>query len=86
MIAVAVYLLCMLTSAFCAALLLREFRRRGARLLLWSGAAFVGFTIGNALLFLDFVVLPEVDLSVIRAATGSTSIAVLLYGLVWDAD
>ena len=86
MIAVVVYLLCMLTSAFCAVLLLREYRRRRARLLLWSGAAFVGFTTSNAVLFADFVLLPQHDLSAWRALAGSVSVAILLFGLVWDAD
>jgi hypothetical protein len=86
MIATAVYVMCMLTSALCAGLLLAEYRRRGARLLLWSGVAFVGFSIGNALLFTDFVVLPDRDLSILRALTGSLSTSILLYGLVWDAD
>lgn len=86
MIASAVYVMCMLTCALCAALLLAAYRRRGARLLLWSGVAFVGFTIGNALLFTDFVVLPERDLSLLRALAGTVSTAILLYGLVWDSD
>jgi hypothetical protein len=86
MIAIAVYLLCVLTSAFCALLLLLEYRRRGARLLLWSGAAFVGFTAANALLFADFVILPDIDLSLFRAGAGSLAVGILLYGLVWDTE
>ena len=84
--AVAVYILCTLTSALCAVLLLREYRRRLAKLLVWSGASFIGFAISNALVFADFVILPEVDLSLLRASTACASIAVLLYGLVWDSD
>jgi len=87
MIAAAVYLLCTLTSGLCAVMLLREYRRRGARLLFWSGAAFVGFAISNALVFADFVVTPpDVDLSLVRAISAFLSAAILVYGLVWDAD
>ena len=47
--ATSVYLLCMLTSGFCAMLLLREYRRTSTPLLLWSGLSFVGWAINNAL-------------------------------------
>jgi hypothetical protein len=83
--AVAVYLLCMLTSAFCALLLLREYRRSRARLLLWSSLSFVGWAINNAMLFMDLVLFGNlVDLSLARAATALVAISLLLYGLVWD--
>lgn len=83
--AVAVYLLCMLTSAFCALLLLREYRRSRARLLLWSSLSFVGWALNNALLFMDLVVFVNVvDLSLARATTALVAVSLLLYGLVWD--
>jgi hypothetical protein len=83
--AVAVYLLCMLTSAFCAVLLLREYRRSAARLLLWSSLSFTGWAINNALVFTDLVVLPSLDLSAARALVALGAISLLLYGLIWDA-
>jgi hypothetical protein len=83
--ATAVYLLCMLTSAFCATLLLREFRRSHARLLLWSSLSFIAWALNNALVFTDLVVLPDVDLSVVRALVELAAVGLLLYGLVWDA-
>jgi hypothetical protein len=86
MIAAAVYLLCAATSALCAALLLAGYRRSGARLLLWSGASFAGFAVSNALVFADLVVLPETDLTLLRAATGAISIGILLFGLILDSD
>jgi hypothetical protein len=81
----AVYLLCMLTSAFCAALLLREYRRSHARLLLWSSLSFVGWAANNALVFADVVVFPTLDLSSLRAVVALGAIGLLLYGLLWDA-
>lgn len=83
--ATAVYLLCMLTSAFCAVLLLREYRRSGARLLLWSSLSFVGWAANNALVFTDMVVLPGIDLSLVRALAALIAVSLLLYGLIWDA-
>ena len=83
--ATAVYLLCMLTSAFCAALLLREYRRSHARLLLWSSLSFIAWAANNALVFTDLVVLPEIDLSIMRALVALVAVSLLLYGLIWDA-
>jgi hypothetical protein len=82
----AVYLLCTLTSALCAALLLREYKRSSTRLLFWSGLSFAGMAVTNALVFTDFILVPQIDLSVVRAATLCIAVALLLYGLVWDVD
>ena len=84
--AAAVYVLCALTSLACAVLLLRAYQARGVRLLLWSGLAFVGFTVGNIMLVVDRVVVgPEVDLSIWRSVPVLAGLAVLIYGMVWDA-
>ena len=82
----AVYVLCALTSLACAVLLLRAYHARGVRLLLWSGLAFVGFTVGNIMLVVDRVVIgPEVDLAIWRSLPVLAGLAVLIYGMVWDA-
>ena len=54
-IAAAVYILCFLTSAACALLLIRSYRRSRARLLLWSGVAFVALAANNLLLVIDLL-------------------------------
>lgn len=82
--ATAVYLLCALTSLACAVLLLRGWRERGVRLLLYSGLAFVGFAVGNAMLVVDVVVVPTVDLAIFRSLPVLLGLLVLIYGLVWD--
>lgn len=84
--AVLVYLLCGFTSAGCAVLLLREYRRARSRLLLWMLLSFVGLTLSNVLIFLDFVVVRGVSLALPRALTTFTATALLLVGLIWDAD
>ena len=81
----AVYLLCALTSLACAVLLLRSYRKRKVPLLLYSGLAFVGFALGNAMLVVDVVVVPTVDLILFRGLPVLAGLMVLLYGLVWDA-
>ncbi len=82
----AVYVLCALTSLACAILLLRAYLNRGVRLLLWSGLAFVGFTLGNIMLVVDRVMTgPEVDLAIWRSLPVLAGLGVLIYGLVWDA-
>ncbi len=84
--ATAVYVLCGLTSVACALLLLRAYRQRGARLLLWSGLGFVGFAVGNLMLTVDLVVLPERDFALMRSLPVLAGLAVLTYGLVWDTQ
>ena len=44
-------------------------------------------TANNVLLIVDKVLLPvQVDLSVWRSASALVAMAVLLYGLIWDAE
>jgi hypothetical protein len=84
MIAIAVYLLCATTALACAVLLLRGWAATRTSLLLWAGLCFVGLTVNNVLLFLDMVVVREVDLAPYRGASALLSLGLLLYGLVWE--
>jgi hypothetical protein len=80
-----IYLLCAATSVVAAILLLRTWRRRGTRLLLWSSLCFVGLAVNNIVLLVDLVVVPGVDLIVLRTGTALASILLLLFGLIWEA-
>ncbi len=80
-----VYALCAATSLACAILLARGYLRTRARLLLWSALCFAGLAVNNAILFLDLVIFPEVDLSIWRGVTGMIAVGFLVYGMVWDA-
>jgi hypothetical protein len=82
----AVYLLCAFTSAACAALLLRGYRRSGHRLLFWSGLCFVLLFLNNVFLVLDKLVYPMVDLGLVRTGLALLGVGTLLYGLIWEAD
>jgi hypothetical protein len=86
MIASVVYLLCALTSFFCAILLFRSYTRTRNRLLFWSSAFFIVLTISNILLVVDLLVIPEIDLSLLRAVTTLIGILMLLYGLIWKGE
>jgi hypothetical protein len=82
-----IYALCALSAMVCAALLLQAYRRRGYRLLLWSGLCFAGLTVNNLILVADKVIFPtSIDLSVARSAVSLVAVSVLLFGLIWDAE
>ena len=80
----AVYLLCALTSMFCAGLLWRSYRRQRTRLLMWSTACFVGLAINNILLFVDLVLVPDVDLALVRSGIALVAVALLVIGMTWE--
>ena len=81
-----IYLLCAVAAFLCAVLLLRAYRRSRYRLLLWSGLCFAGLTLNNLILVLDKVVLTGADFSVWRTSVALIAMAVLLYGLIWEAE
>lgn len=84
--AIAIFVLCLLTAALCAVLLLRSYFRTRFALLLWAGLCFVGLTANNVLLLLDKAVFPEVDLSPWRAVVGLVAMLLLVFGLVTERE
>jgi hypothetical protein len=81
-----VYLLCLLSSVVCAWLLFRSYSRSRTRLLLWSAACFMLLAVNNLLVVIDLLVLPSVDMTMIRQLSSLTAVLVLLYGFVWEVD
>jgi hypothetical protein len=81
-----IYSLCAIAALLCAYLLLRAYVRGGYRLLLWSGLCFAGLTLNNLALVLDKVVLPDLDLSLLRTSIALVSMTILIYGLIWGAE
>lgn len=79
-----IYALCAVTSTACAWLLLAGYRRTRARLLLWAGLCFIGLLINNVLVFVDIVLVPNVDLYTWRNLAAVVGMGILLYGLIWD--
>ena len=86
MIASIVYILCAVTSSCCAILLLRRARRPNAGLLFWSGLAFLFLAAGNVLLVVDLLVVPDIDLLLLRNVVTFLAVALLLYGLIWETE
>ena len=84
--AILIYSLCALVALACAGLLLRAWLQSRHRLLLWSGLCFTALAANNVLLFLDKIMLPDIDLSLARALTALAGTGVMLYGLVWDSQ
>ena len=84
--AAAVYILGFLVTLCCGVLLLRAYSSSRMRLLLWSGICFVGLAISNFLVWLDLVVLPGVDLYLLRLVTAAVAMVLLLYGLIWEGQ
>jgi len=80
-----VYALCAVMSVLCAALLLRGYRVSRQRLLFWASLSFIGLALNNVLLFVDLILVPQIDLFVWRTGAALVGMAVLLYGLVWDS-
>jgi hypothetical protein len=80
-----VYILCFVTSLTSAVLLLRAYWRAGSRLLLWSSLCFTGMALNNALLYVDLLVGPDIDLSMLPGIASLISSMLLVYGLVWEA-
>lgn len=83
--ATVVYALCAVTSALCAALLLRSFLAGRQRLVLWTALGFAGLFVNNLLLVVDRSVFTDVDLQVLRDASGLGAVLVLLGGLIWES-
>jgi len=79
-----IYAICALSALSCAVLLLNRYVRTRFRLLLWSGLCFAGLTLNNALVMVDRIVLPQVDLSTIRLSTTLIALLLLVYGLIVD--
>lgn len=81
-----VYLLCLAASAICAWLLVRSYRRTRTALLMWSAACFVFLALNNLLVVIDLVLLPDVDLQMLRLFLSLAGLGMMLYGFVWEVD
>ena len=82
-----VYVLCALTSAVCAGLLVRSWWASRSRLLLYSALCFIGLMFNNILLVLDKVVTgPEVDLALWTKVPAVLGMAIFLFGSIYEGE
>ena len=81
-----VYSLCFATSALCAFLLGRSFRRTRSRLLFWSALCFILLAVVNFIVVLDMLVYPDVSFRAVRLWVSLLAVVVLLFGFIWDED
>ena len=81
-----VYLLCFLTGAACALLLLRNYRRTGARLLLWSALCFLLLAANSFVVILDLLLIRSIDFRLARHLLSFGAVGVLLFGFIWDLE
>lgn len=81
-----VYLLCFVTAALCAGLLVRQHRAAPSPVLLWSAACFVLLALSNLLVVVDRLILVEISLRTERLALTLVAVSVLLFGFIWKAE
>jgi hypothetical protein len=79
-----VYILAVATNLVCSWLLLRAYSRVKKQLLLWSGLCFAGLALSSAMVFVDLVMFPAVDLYLWRLGISAAAMGLLVYGLLLE--
>jgi hypothetical protein len=81
-----VYILCAVTSLGSAVLLLRgALSRGGGGLLFWSSLCFFAMAANNVLLYMNYIVFPDVDLLMASRLATMLGIVLLNIGLIWHS-
>ena len=81
----AVFILTCVTTLLCAVLLLRGYAHSRMRLLLWSGLCFAGLSIHYLFVISDLLLFPKIDFYSYRTGSAAISMALLIYGLIWES-
>ena len=77
-----VYILCGATSLGCALLLFRGSLQSRNGLLFWSSLCFFAMTANNLLLYVNFILLPDVDILIAARLAAVLGIVLLNIGLI----
>lgn len=83
---IALDIVTLLTTILCAILLLRAHKNVRKSLLLWSGLCFVGLSLSTLLRIADLRIFIALDLYPYRLGVTAISMALLLYGLIWESQ
>jgi hypothetical protein len=77
-----VYILCAVTAGLCSGLLLRQWWRTRLPLILWAGVSFLFFTANNVVLFIDLVLVPDLDFTYLRQGLTLVGALCLTFGII----
>lgn len=80
--AILVYSLCALTSTSCAFALVQQYRRTRVALLFWSCLGFFGLAMNSIFVFIDYVLLPQADLAIVRVVPALLGVGALVWGFI----
>ena len=86
LIKIGLYSLAILASLACTLLLARGYLERRYSLLLWSAICFGFLTLNNVVLFLDMLVVPNMDLRLWRLIAALAGVLCMLYAFIWEAE
>lgn len=81
-----VYMLCLLTCAICAVLLIRSWHKTRTRLLLWTAVSFSFLAVNNFFLLADTTLFPTFNLYPFRVGAALLAVTTLIVGLIWEAE
>ena len=79
-----IYLLSASTSLVACGLLFRHYVQRRTPMLLWSCIGFFGLATNNVLVYIDLVVVLDVNLAAARTLVGAAAMIVMLSGFIWE--
>lgn len=82
----AVYIACALVSSLCTFLLIKNYLRNRARILLWIALSFGFFALNNVFTCVDLVLFPQLDLAgtIVRSVLFCMSGLTMAIGLTWE--
>lgn len=81
-----VYIMCAIMSFACAVMLFLGYRRTPTILLLWSCSCFGFLAVSNAILFIDLILLPDMEFQgpLWRNVFSAAGAVLLMFGLIWE--